>query len=104
MTDHENSTVAESDKKDEAAESAAAQEQVGSGELPAPEVGFDQSGDYFIVKVHIKYGFIFILGWLEKASDFLKVHVAKQMAEMQKRSIIKPPSKGLGRFNLFKGR
>jgi hypothetical protein len=80
-------------------------EQTKEGELPAPIHGFDETGEYFIVKIHIKYGYIFILGFLVKASDWLKMYVGKQSAEIEKRRLIKPQTtKGFGRFNLFRGK
>lgn len=101
MVDGEDSKVAESETKAEAA-APVGEKAESSGDLPAPFHGFDETGEYFVVRVHVKYGYIFILGWLEKAKDFLKMYVSKQMMDMQKKSLIKPNSKGFGRFNPFK--
>jgi len=79
------------------------EEKQGSGHVESTEYGFDPTGQYFVLRVPVKAGHIFILGFLEKAKDFIKMHTARQMAESQKKSLIKPPvGKGFGRFNLFK--
>lgn len=75
-----------------------------SDKLPAPQHGFDESGDFFIVKVHVRYGYIFILGFLQKAADWLKFYVGNQQREIEKRKLVKPNNKAFGRFNLFRGK
>lgn len=97
--------IPEVEKSTDEAKNAASTgaESQSSGQLPTPEYGFDQSGEYFVLRIHLKYGHIYILGFLEKAKDFLKFQVAKQAQEMQQKSLIKPGvNKGFGRFNLFK--
>ncbi len=101
MNDGQDIKLAESANEAETAKTNGSEKQ-DRVTVPSPEYGFDETGQYFVVRVHINHGYIFILGFLEKAKDFLKMHVAKQMAEMQKHSLIRPNQKGFGRFNPFK--
>lgn len=71
-----------------------------AGKVDAPFHGFDDAGEYFVIRVHKSFGYIFILGWLIKAGDWLKMHVAMQAQEQKAKQLIKP--KGFRGFNPFK--
>jgi hypothetical protein len=84
---------------------APAKEQAEPGKLPSPGFGFDGNGEFFVVKVHVKYGSTFIRGLLRDADDWLAAYTMQQRVEMEKRKLLKPnDNKFLGRFNLFKGK
>lgn len=63
-----------------------------------PSVGFNEQG-YLVVKIHAEFGYLTILGFLEKAKDFMKMHVAMQEQEKAQR-LVKPSKKGI--LQLFK--
>ncbi len=101
--DGKNAQMAESEPKASPAVGTQEEKQTPEGELPAPFHGFDESGENFIIKVNVRYGYIFTLGWIQKSADWLKMFVARQQMEEEKKKIIKPNAsqKGRGLFNLF---
>lgn len=79
--------------------SAGEAQQADAGKPDAPFHGFDDKG-YFVVRVHSSFGYIFILGWLLKSADWIKMWVSRQvMEDKESKSIIKPGFRG---FNPFK--
>lgn len=70
-------------------------------EIPAPIFGFNETGTFFL-QIHSKEGFLKIMGFLEKAKIWMNVRMDEFEQKKKQESLIKPSSKGQGRFNLFK--
>ena len=84
-------------------DTGASAEQTPEKTIEPPSIGIDETGQYFVVRVHISHGEIFIRGWLRKAEDVVMGMAARMREEARKKELVKPVAKGFGRFKLFKG-
>lgn len=69
--------------------------------LPPPSFGFDETGTFHL-QIHSKAGFLAMIGFTQKAVFWLNDRMNEFEAKKKNESLIKPASKGFGRFNLFK--